>query len=223
MWEKCHNSFQLKLIIDIDHSQLQQSKLRTTLNLPVMPKTILKYKCQTPKYLLTCLWCQMPYSKLYICLWCQRPNRSANAIPKMTSTPVCDAKDQTDVQIHTREQFSICLWCQRPYSSTNTRSKNTPQPACDAKTILGYQKKMPYPWIPQLPCDVKDHSQLQKPKSRTTQNFYTCLCCQIPNWNANAIPKMTSTPVCDAKDHTPVQMPELRKYLSICLWCQNHN
>ena len=206
MWEKCHNSFQLKLIIDIDHSQLQQSKLRTTLNLPVMPKTILKYKCQTPKYLLTCLWCQMPYSKLYICLWCQRPNRSANAIPKSTSTPVCDAKDQTDVQIHTREQFSICLWCQRPYSSTNTRSKNTPQPACDAKTILGYQKNaIPMNTTTSLWCQrsfsiakakIKNNSELLylpllpntklKCKCHTQDDFYPCLWCQRPYSSTNA-------------------------------------
>ena len=115
------------------HSQLQKPNPRTPLNLPEMSKTKLKYKCQTQKYLLTCLWCQIPHSRhlylrwmsktklkrkchsqydFYTCLRCQRPYWSTKYHIEENSQPP---------------------WCQRSNWCTNTIAKNTCQSVCDAK------------------------------------------------------------------------------------------
>ena len=127
IWDKCHNSLLLRPIIEIDHSQLQKSKPRTILNLPVMPKIIPKYKWQTPKYLLTCLWYQIPYSKLlYMPLMKKRKNKQK-------------------CKCHTQNDFHTCLWCQRPNWCTNTIPENNSQSAYGAKDHT--QEQLPDPRI----------------------------------------------------------------------------
>ena len=117
------------------HSQLQKPNTRTPLNLPEMAKTKLKYKCQTQKYLLTCLWCQIPHSRhlylrlmpktklkckfhsqydFYTCLRCQRPYWSTKYHTQENSQPALMPKVKLMYKYHSQEHFSICLWCQRP-------------------------------------------------------------------------------------------------------------
>ena len=154
-----------------------------------MPKTILQYKCQNKEYLLTCLWCQIPFSKLlylplmpkiklkgkcltqydlYAYLWCQRPNWCTNTYPRTTLNLSVVSKTILKYKYQIQENPTTCLWCQNhiriPKKSHTHEYLNFP---VMSKTILNYKSQNQEQLRTSIPAFVAKYQiEMQMPYPR---------------------------------------------------------